>query len=55
MIYFQEKRKFFQVQFDPSLSHMCFLCVEKMKGLYLKKKKKKGLKIRYSVLQLLLR
>lgn len=44
MIYFQEKRKFFQVQFDPSLSHMCFLCVEKMKGLYLKKKKKKRAK-----------
>ena len=38
-MYFQEKRKFFYVQFDPSLSHMCFLCVEKMKGLYLKKKK----------------
>lgn len=41
-MYFQEKRKFFYVQFDPSLSHMCFLCVEKMKGLYLKKKKAKN-------------
>lgn len=50
---FQENRMFFYVQFDPSLSHMCFLCVEKNERIIPKKKKR--LKIRYSVLQLLLR